>query len=39
MLQKITHDIKTDIYYPNDLRPAENKGYNTKYTFYPDLKP
>ena len=31
-LQKITLDIKTDIYYPNNLRPEENDGYNTKYT-------
>jgi len=30
-LQKITLDIKTDIYYPNALRPDENPGYNTKY--------
>lgn len=30
-LQKITLDIKADIYYPNDLRPEENHGYNTKY--------
>ncbi len=30
-LQKITLDIKTDIHYPNDLRPNENHGYNTKY--------
>ena len=30
-LKKITLDIKTDIYYPNDLRPDENHGYNTKY--------
>ena len=30
-LQKITMDIKTDIYYPNALRPDENMGYNTKY--------
>lgn len=30
-LQKITLDIKTDIQYPNDLRPKENHGYNTKY--------
>ena len=30
-LQKITLDIKTDIHYPNDLRPSENHGYNTKY--------
>lgn len=30
-LKKITLDIKTDIYYPNDLRPDKNHGYNTKY--------
>ncbi len=30
-IQKITLDIKTDIMYPNDLRPAENHGFNTKY--------
>ena len=30
-LQKITLDIKTDIQYPNDLRPKENHGYNTEY--------
>lgn len=30
-LQKIVLDIQTDIEYPNDLRPEENKGYNTKY--------
>lgn len=30
-LQKIAHDIKTDVFYPNDLRPEENHGYNTKY--------
>lgn len=30
-LQKITVDIKADIQYPNDLRPNENHGYNTKY--------
>jgi len=30
-LQKITLDIKSDIYYPNALRPEENPGYNTKY--------
>lgn len=30
-LQKITLDIKADIHYPNDLRPEENHGYNTKY--------
>ena len=31
-LQKIVVDIKTDIQFPNNLRPAENDGYNTKYT-------
>ncbi len=30
-LQKITHDIKTDIHFPNDLRPDTNHGYNTAY--------
>ena len=30
-LQKIVVDIKTDIEYPNNLRPNENNGYNTKY--------
>lgn len=30
-LQKITLDIKTDMQYPNDLRPEENHGYNTRY--------
>ena len=28
-LQNIVNDIKTDVYYPNDLRPKENKGYKT----------
>ena len=32
-LQKIVVDIKTDIQFPNNLRPAENDGYNTKYTY------
>lgn len=31
-LQEITNDIKSDIYYPNALRPENNDGYNTKYT-------
>lgn len=31
-LQKIVLDMQTDIHYPNELRPEENKGYNTKYT-------
>ena len=30
-LQQIVNDIKTDISFPNALRPNENKGYNTKY--------
>lgn len=30
-IQKIVQDIKTDINFPNDLRPSENHGYNTKY--------
>lgn len=30
-LQKIALDIKTDINYPNALRPEENPGFNTKY--------
>jgi hypothetical protein len=31
-LKKVSHDIKTDIEYPNKLRPDSNPGYNTKYT-------
>lgn len=30
-IEKIVHDIKADISYPNDLRPKENHGYGTKY--------
>ena len=30
-LQKIVLDIQTDIEFPNNLRPNENNGYNTKY--------
>lgn len=30
-LQKIVNDIKTDTYYPNNLRPSSNNGFNTKY--------
>lgn len=30
-LQKIVLDIKTDIHFPNDMRPETNHGYNTKY--------
>ena len=29
-LQKIVSDIKTDIQYPNALRPETNSGYKTK---------
>lgn len=31
-LQQIVNDIKTDIQYPNALRPQANQGYPTKYT-------
>ena len=31
-IQKIVTDLKTDMAYPNDLRPKTNHGYNTKYT-------
>jgi hypothetical protein len=31
MFQKTSHDIKTDIEYPNALRPDQNPGYQTKY--------
>ena len=30
-LQKIVFYIQTDIEFPNNLRPNENNGYNTKY--------
>ena len=30
-LQKIVLDIKADISFPNNLRPENNDGYNTKY--------
>jgi len=30
-IQKISHDIKADIEFPNDYRPKENHGYNTDY--------
>lgn len=30
-LQKIAHDIKTDILFPNDYRPQTNHGYKTDY--------
>ena len=31
-IQEIVRDLKADMLYPNDLRPGENHGYNTKYT-------
>jgi hypothetical protein len=31
IIQKVSQDIRTDVYYPNDLRPAENPGYRTRY--------
>jgi hypothetical protein len=31
MIKKTSHDIKTDIEYPNDYRPKENLGYQTEY--------
>ena len=31
-VQKIVLDLKTDVYFPNDLRPETNSGYRTKYT-------
>ncbi len=30
-IQKIVLDIKTDVFFPNNLRPDENSGFNTKY--------
>ena len=30
-IQKIVLDLKTDVYFPNNLRPANNSGYKTKY--------
>lgn len=30
-LQNIVNDIKTDMAFPNDLRPDSNSGYNVKY--------
>lgn len=31
LFKKVTHDVKTDIQYPNKLRPTENPGYQTDY--------
>lgn len=36
-LQEIVIDIKTDIEFPNGLRPEENPGYNTQYTKYKEV--
>lgn len=30
-LKKVSHDVKTDIEYPNEFRPKSNPGYNTDY--------
>jgi len=30
-IQEIVRDLKADMEFPNDLRPEENHGYNTKY--------
>lgn len=31
ILKRVTHDVKTDIYFPNKYRPRENVGYRTQY--------
>ena len=31
LVKKLQKDIYTDVMYPNDKRPSENHGYNTKY--------
>jgi hypothetical protein len=31
-IKQVSLDIKTDMNYPNDLRPEDNQGYKTKYT-------
>lgn len=31
LFKKVSHDIKTDIHYPNKLRPKSNPGYQTSY--------
>ena len=31
LIKKLQTDIYSDIMYPNDMRPAENHGYNTEY--------
>ncbi len=37
-LQKISSDIKADMYFPNALRPEENEGFKTKYKGLKDKK-
>lgn len=37
-LQRIANDIKTDIIYPNAIRPSENLGYKTSYRGDTNLK-
>lgn len=32
LFKKVSHDVKTDIEYPNFLRPSTNPGYQTKYS-------
>jgi hypothetical protein len=36
LLKKVSFDVKTDINYPNKLRPNENPGYNVDYN--PEVK-
>ena len=31
LVKKLQEDIYTDVMYPNDLRPSENRGYRTRY--------
>ena len=31
IVKKLQQDVYADVMYPNDLRPRENHGYNTKY--------
>jgi membrane protein YdbS with pleckstrin-like domain len=31
LFKKATHDVRTDIHYPNKLRPGENPGYQSDY--------
>lgn len=30
-LKQLSHDVKTDMQYPNQLRPSQNPGYTTQY--------